>query len=74
MRRLLPILLIVVLGSLAPASAQDWVEFKPQGAGYRVEFPRAPKVQIQDVQTTAERATWEWPPSKGCVTVSCSLS
>ena len=53
MRRLLPILLIVVLGSLAPASAQDWVEFKPQGAGYRVEFPQAPKVQIQDVQTTA---------------------
>ena len=52
MLRLLPILLIVV-GSLAPASAQDWVEFKPQGAGYRVEFPQAPKVEIQDVQTTA---------------------
>jgi hypothetical protein len=53
MLRLLPILLISVLGSLAPANAQDWVEFKPQGAGYRVEFPQAPKVQVQDVQTTA---------------------
>ena len=53
MLRLLPILLIFVLGSLAPANAQDWVEFKPQGAGYRVEFPQAPKVQVQDVQTTA---------------------
>ena len=53
MLRLLAILLIVVVGSLAPASAQDWVEFKPQGAGYRVEFPQAPKVQIQDVRTTA---------------------
>jgi hypothetical protein len=53
MRRLLPILLIFILGSLAPASAQDWVEFKPPGAGYRVEFPQAPKVQVQDVTTTA---------------------
>jgi hypothetical protein len=53
MLRLLSILLIFFLGTIAPASAQDWVEFKPPGSGYRVEFPEAPKVQVQDVKTTA---------------------
>jgi hypothetical protein len=51
MRRL-PLALLFVLGSLAPASAQEWVEYKPQGAGYRVEFPQAPKVVTQDVKTS----------------------
>ena len=51
MPRLLPALLFFVLGSLAPANAQDWVEYK--GPGYRAEFPSAPRVQVQDVPTSA---------------------
>ena len=74
MLRLLSILLIFFLGTIAPASAQDWVEFKPPGSGYRVEFPEAPKVQVQEVKTTAGRATWEWPPSSASATAFCSLS
>ena len=50
MLRALPIMLIVFLGSFAPASAQKWVEYKPQGAGYRVEFPETPKVVSEDIK------------------------
>ena len=53
MLRLLFALLLFILDSLAPASAQGWIEFKPPGWGYRVEFPQPPKVQIQDVKTSA---------------------
>ena len=53
MPRLLAALLFFVFSCIAPTSAQGWVEFKPPGAGYRVEFPQAPKVQVQDVTTTA---------------------
>jgi hypothetical protein len=53
MPRLLAALLFFAFSAIAPASAQDWVEFKPPGSGYRVEFPEAPKVQVQDVKTTA---------------------
>jgi hypothetical protein len=50
--RCLPLaLLLVVLSSVAPAGAQNWVEHKSQGAGYRVEFPQAPKVVSEDVKT-----------------------
>jgi hypothetical protein len=52
MLRLLSALLFVAL-SVAPARAQQWVEYKDATAGYRVEFPQAPKVQTQPVQTTA---------------------
>ncbi|SEP22752.1 hypothetical protein SAMN02990966_04502 [Rhodospirillales bacterium URHD0017] len=57
-------LFLVVLGSLASASAQSWVEYKSQGAGYRVEFPQAPKVVSEDVKTSSgvrrmEVATFE---------------
>ena len=53
MLRLPLALLLFVLGSIASASAQGWIEFKPPGSGYRVEFPQPPKVQIQDVKTSA---------------------
>ena len=43
--------LLVVFSSFAPASAQKWVEYKPQGAGFRVEFPQAPNVVRYDVKT-----------------------
>jgi hypothetical protein len=50
MLRLLLALFLFVLGSLAAASAQNWVEFKPPGAGYRVEFPGTPKTGSEDLQ------------------------
>jgi hypothetical protein len=57
-------LLLVVLSSFAPASAQKWVEYKPQGAGFRLEFPQAPNVVREDVKTSSgvrhmELATFE---------------
>lgn len=33
------------------AQAQQWVEHRPAGAGYRIEFPRTPTVSSQDVPT-----------------------
>ena len=53
MLRLVSAALFLALGSLAPAAAQDWVEYKDAPAGYRVEFPQAPKVQTQLVRTSA---------------------
>ena len=53
MLRLLLVLLLFVLGSLAPARAQQWVEHRPPGAGYRVEFPAAPKVSKEDIANPA---------------------
>lgn len=64
MRRLPIALLLVILSSFAPAAAQNWVEYKSQVGGYRVEFPQAPKVVSEDVKTGAgvrrmEVATFE---------------
>jgi hypothetical protein len=50
--RCLPLaLLLVVLSGFAPASAQKWVEYKPQGAGFRLEFPRAPDIVPSEAKT-----------------------
>jgi hypothetical protein len=51
-------LLLLSAGSLAPAAAQPqqpqkWVEYKPQGAGYRVEFPEPPKQSQDEISTGA---------------------
>ena len=55
--RCLPLaLLLVVLSSFAPASAQKWVEYKPQGAGFRLEFPQAPNIVRYDVKDRFRRA------------------
>ena len=35
----------------APALAQNWVEHKPEGVGYRVEMPETPKISARDVPT-----------------------
>jgi hypothetical protein len=51
MLRLSLALFLLAFGGLASASAQQWVEYKSQGGGYRVEFPQAPKVVSQDVKT-----------------------
>jgi hypothetical protein len=64
MRRLLLALLLVALSSFAPASAQKWVEYKPQGAAFRLEFPQAPNIVRYDAKTDSgvhpmELATFE---------------
>src|SRR5262245_18727219 len=51
MRRLPRLAVIVALFAAAPAAAQNWVEHKPQGVGYRVEMPAAPRITQRDVQT-----------------------
>ena len=53
MRRLPLSLLLVVLSSFAPASAQKWVEYKPQGAGFRLEFPQAPTIVPSEAKTAS---------------------
>ena len=35
---------------IGPAAAQDWIEYRPPGGGYRVEFPGKPEVTTQDVK------------------------
>jgi hypothetical protein len=49
-------LLIVLLAWLAPARAQQWVEHRPPDAGYRVEFPAAPKVAKENIDTPVGKA------------------
>ena len=49
-------LLIVLLAWLAPARAQQWVEHRPPDAGYRVEFPAAPKVSKENIDTPVGKA------------------
>jgi hypothetical protein len=51
MRRLPLVLLLVVLSSFAPACTKKWVEYKPQGAGFRLEFPQAPTIVRSDAKT-----------------------
>ena len=50
-----PLTRLVVIAALtaaaAPAAAQNWVEHKPAGIGYRIEMPAAPKVTQRDVPT-----------------------
>ncbi len=46
------IALILLLLLAAPFAAQaQWVEHRPPGAGYRIEFPRTPTTSSQDVPT-----------------------
>jgi hypothetical protein len=53
MRFLLPRVVVLLGLAVAPAGnqalAQDWVEHKPDGVGYRVEMPVAPKISSRDV-------------------------
>ena len=46
------LLSLAVLCAAVPAGAQQqWVGYRPAGAGYRVEFPGTPKPDAEDVQT-----------------------
>ena len=42
--------LLFLLAPLA-AQAQEWVEHKPAGAGYRIEFPGQPVLSSRDITT-----------------------
>src|SRR5262245_35052076 len=50
MLRALSVLLFVVL-AFASASAQTWLEFRPEGIGYSVEMPGQWELSSQDVPT-----------------------
>lgn len=53
--RLLPRLAVLLAVAALPAGnqalAQNWVEHKPDGIGYRVEMPAAPRITARDVPT-----------------------
>ena len=52
--RLLPrfvAILALSAAAAAPALAQNWVEHKPDGIGYRDEMPAAPAITTRDVPT-----------------------
>src|SRR5262249_34183389 len=51
MLRALGVLLIVVFAS-ASASAQTWLEFRPEGIGYSVEMPRQWQLSNHDIPTS----------------------
>jgi hypothetical protein len=58
MRRRGLLLLMFVLAAAAVAHAQQqWVEHRPAGAGYRIEFPGRPTVESQEVDTGAGKIT-----------------
>lgn len=52
MLRFLTAFLFLLLGTLAPASAQQWAEYRPQGAGFRIEFPAAPDIESEDIPSS----------------------
>lgn len=49
-RTLLPAALMV-FALAAPAAAQEWRQYQPDGAGYRVDFPGPPTEDVRDVRT-----------------------
>ena len=54
-RQLPSLLLFLVLAAFTPATAQQWVEHRPAGAGYRIEFPGAPAIESEDRHNKAGR-------------------
>src|SRR6187399_516834 len=47
--------LFLVLGAFTPVTAQQWVEHRPQNAGYRIEFPGTPTIEVEDRHNKAGR-------------------
>ena len=46
-------LFFFMLGAFASATAQQWVEHRPQDGGYRIEFPGAPAIETEDRRNRA---------------------
>lgn len=45
------LLVVIVMSAATQAAAQNWVEHRPEGAGYVVEMPSEPKISSQNVPT-----------------------
>ena len=52
-RRGLLVLMFVLAAAGVVHAQQQWVEHRPVGAGYRIEFPGRPTVESQEVDTGA---------------------
>ena len=53
MIRFLATALLLVTCSIAQAQSPPWGEYKPAGAGFRVEFPTEPEIETEEVPTDA---------------------
>ena len=64
MRRLsafIALLSLAILGIAASAEAQQsWVEYRPAGEGYRVEFPAVPKITKEDINSHLGKASFTY--------------
>jgi hypothetical protein len=56
-RRGLLVLMFVLAAAVVAHAQQQWVEHRPAGAGYRIEFPGQPTVESQAVKTVAGNVT-----------------
>jgi hypothetical protein len=56
-RRVLLALMFVLAAAFVAHAQQQWVEHRPAGAGYRIEFPEQPTLDAQEVATTAGNVT-----------------
>jgi hypothetical protein len=48
-------LLLLALSGIQPAEAQQWIEYQPDGAGYRIAFPGKPTEETREVNTNIGR-------------------
>jgi hypothetical protein len=44
-------LVVIVISAASQAAAQNWIQHRPEGAGYVVEMPGEPKISSQNVPT-----------------------
>ncbi|TWT01165.1 hypothetical protein [Reyranella sp. CPCC 100927] len=51
------IIALAAVCAVLPAHAQSWQEYKPAGAGYRIELPGTPDVKSREQPTPAGNAT-----------------
>jgi hypothetical protein len=56
-RRGLLVLMFVLAAAVVAQAQQQWVEHRPAGAGYRIEFPGQPTVESEEVNTAAGNVT-----------------
>lgn len=48
------VFILSILGAMGPARTQEpWIEYRPPGGGFKLEFPGSPKQSQKDVPTKA---------------------
>lgn len=60
-RRPLTLALMIAIAALTwpfAAAAQEWQEYKPDAAGYRIEMPGTPAARAQETKTAAGTASY----------------